>query len=93
MYDFGGDYETIFTGETDESISGLYDTYRGSTDLQQWSGAHCSNINKASDGTKFKSFIEPNETLLFFRKSMCRPSRMVSLFIFGDPLINKSYIL
>lgn len=77
MYDFDGDFETIYTGETDESISGLIDTYRGSENLKQWKDAHCSNINMASDGTKFKSFIEANETLLFFRKSMCRAQRLV----------------
>ncbi|XP_037041969.1 scavenger receptor class B member 1 isoform X2 [Bradysia coprophila] len=72
MYDFDGDFETIYTGETDSSISGLIDTYKGSENLKQWKGPHCSNINMASDGTKFKSFIEPNDTLRFFRKSMCR---------------------
>jgi CD36 family len=78
MYDFRGDYETFFTGETDPRMSGLYDTFRGSTDLPQWKEKHCSNIQSASDGTKFKSFIKSNETLLFFRKSMCRPQRLVS---------------
>ena len=77
MYDFDGDFETIYTGETDSTISGLIDTYRGSTNLPQWNGDHCSNISTASDGTKFKSFIGSNETLLFFRKSMCRAQRMV----------------
>ncbi|KAJ6648620.1 Scavenger receptor class B member 1 [Pseudolycoriella hygida] len=77
MYDFDGDFETIYTGETDESISGLIDTYKGSENLKQWKDPHCSNINMASDGTKFKSFIEPNDTLLFFRKSMCRAQTLV----------------
>ncbi|CRL06508.1 CLUMA_CG019609, isoform A [Clunio marinus] len=77
MYDFTGDFETFFTGETDIRKSGLYDTVRGSTDLPHWTGEHCSNIQDASDGTKFKSFIKPNETLKFFRKSMCRPQRLV----------------
>lgn len=81
MYDFTGDFETFFTGETDPTMSGLYDTFRGSTDLPHWEGKHCSNIQNASDGTKFKSFIKDNETLLFFRKSMCRPQRLVSDFI------------
>lgn len=79
MYDFSGDYETFFTGETDSSTGGLYDTFRGSTDLPHWNGKHCSNIQNASDGTKFKSFVEDDEKLLFFRKSMCRPQRLVSL--------------
>jgi len=78
MYDFNGDFETFFTGENDITTSGLYDTFRGSTDLPHWDGKHCSNIQKASDGTKFKSFIKDNDTLLFFRKSMCRPQRLVS---------------
>lgn len=87
MYDFSGDFETFFTGETDSSMSGLYDTFRGSTDLPQWNGNHCSNIQSASDGTKFKSFIKENETLQFFRKSMCRKITLVSflfkLYFFG----------
>lgn len=78
MYDFVGDYETFFTGETDPRISGLYDTFLGSKNLKQWDEDHCSNIHGASDGTKFKSFVQPDEELLFFRKSMCRPQRMVS---------------
>lgn len=79
MYDFVGDFETFYTGETDPSISGLYDTYMGSKYLKQWKDEHCNNISGASDGTKFKSFIEPDERLLFFRKSMCRPQRLVSI--------------
>lgn len=79
MYDFNGDFETFFTGETDSTKSGLYDTFRGSTNLPQWKGEHCSNIQDASDGTKFKSYITENDTLKFFRKSMCRPQRLVSL--------------
>lgn len=81
MYDFTGDYETFYTGETDARYSGVYDTFRGSQNLKQWNGDHCSNIHEASDGTKFKSFIEPDEQLLFFRKSMCRPQRMVCVKI------------
>lgn len=78
MYDFTGDFETFYTGETNNKLSGLYDTFRGSPDLPHWEGKHCSNIQTASDGTKFQSFIKENETLLFFRKSMCRPQRLVS---------------
>lgn len=78
MYDFSGDFATFYTGETDISLSGLYDTFRGSPNLPQWNGEHCSNIRNASDGTKFKSFIKDDEELLFFRKSMCRPQRLVS---------------
>lgn len=80
MYDFNSDYETFYTGADNPSISGLYATYRGSKDLPQWSGdEHCSNIQMASDGTKFKSFMQPNETALFFRKSMCRAQKLVSV--------------
>lgn len=83
MYDFVGDYETFYTGETDPRMSGLYDTFLGSKNLKQWNEDHCSNIHGASDGTKFKSFVQPDEQLLFFRKSMCRPQRMVSLRFFS----------
>lgn len=79
MYDFDTDYETFYTGVEDPSISGLYATYRGSANLPQWDGEHCSNINLASDGTKFRSFIKPNDTIKFFRKSMCRPQTLVSV--------------
>ncbi|XP_023158609.1 scavenger receptor class B member 1 isoform X2 [Ceratitis capitata] len=82
MYDFSTDYETFYTGATNAGISGLYATYRGSTNLPQWDGEHCSNIELASDGTKFKSFIQPNETIKFFRKSMCRP---INLYRTGEP--------
>lgn len=78
MYDFVGDFETFYTGDTDPSISGLYDTFMGSKFLKQWEHEHCNNINGASDGTKFQSFIKPDDELLFFRKSMCRPQRLVS---------------
>ncbi|XP_053691622.1 scavenger receptor class B member 1 [Sabethes cyaneus] len=77
MYDFDDDFETFYTGADDESISGLYESYLGLPRLRQWDNDHCSNIQNASDGTKFKSFIKPNEQLLFFRKSMCRAQRMV----------------
>lgn len=78
MYDFNGDYETIFTGQDDISISGLIDTYKGSTDLPHWEGKHCSNVQYASDGTKFKGALKENETVLFYRKSLCRAAPMVS---------------
>lgn len=78
MYDFGTDFETFYTGVPNPSLSGLYATYRGDANLEQWEGEHCSNIDQASDGTKFKSFIQPNDTVKFFRKSMCRPINLVS---------------
>lgn len=77
MYDFEGDYETVYTGEKNVTQSGLLDTYRGSPLLPQWEGKHCANIQGASDGTKFPSFIQPNDQLLFFRKSLCRGSLLV----------------
>ncbi|KAJ0182963.1 hypothetical protein K1T71_000939 [Dendrolimus kikuchii] len=77
MYDFNGDYETIFTGATDIRYSGLIDTYRGSTDLPQWEGKHCSNVQYASDGTKFRGRVGMNDTLLFYRRSLCRAAPLI----------------
>ncbi|XP_033223923.1 scavenger receptor class B member 1-like [Belonocnema kinseyi] len=76
MYDFHGDYETVYTGETDMKLTGLIEKYNGDVNLPQWTGK-CANVNKASDGAKFPSYIEPNDTLLFFRKSLCRSAKMV----------------
>ncbi|XP_034474104.1 scavenger receptor class B member 1 [Drosophila innubila] len=81
MYDFSTDFETFHTGVPNPAISGLYDTYRGEKTLPQWDGDHCSNIELASDGTKFRSFIQPNDTVKFFRKSMCRP---INLYRVGE---------
>ncbi|EDW76211.2 uncharacterized protein Dwil_GK14781 [Drosophila willistoni] len=81
MYDFSTDYETFYTGVPNPALSGLYATYRGETTLPQWEGDHCSNIEYASDGTKFRSFIQPNESVKFFRKSMCRP---INLYRVGE---------
>nr|XP_033335333.1 scavenger receptor class B member 1-like isoform X1 [Megalopta genalis] len=76
MYDFDGDYETVYTGETDVTMSGLIEKYNGDVNLPQWTGK-CANVNGSSDGTKFPGFIKPNDTVLFFRKSLCRSARMV----------------
>lgn len=76
MYDFDGDFETIFTGETDIRLTGLIDKYNGDVNLPQWTGK-CANVHGASDGVKFPSYIMPNDTLLFFRKSLCRSERLV----------------
>lgn len=76
MYDFDGDFETIFTGETDIRLAGLIDKYNGDVNLPHWTGK-CANVQGASDGVKFPSYIMPNDTLLFFRKSLCRSERMV----------------
>ncbi|GAB1862091.1 Scavenger receptor class B member 1-like isoform X2 [Camponotus japonicus] len=78
MYDFDGDFETIYTGETDLRMAGLIDKYNGDVNLPQWTGK-CANVNGASDGVKFPSYIEPNDTLLFFRKSLCRSERLVRI--------------
>lgn len=78
MYDFEGDIETVYTGETDVRKTGLIEKYNRDTNLPQWSGK-CANVQGASDGTKFASYIQPNETLLFFRKSLCRSARMVNV--------------
>lgn len=76
MYDFDGDFETVYTGETDIRLTGLIDKYRGDVNLPQWTGK-CANVNGASDGVKFPSFIQPNDTILFYRKSLCRSALMV----------------
>ncbi|KAJ8706358.1 hypothetical protein PYW08_010984 [Mythimna loreyi] len=76
-YDFEGDYETIFTGTDDVRNSGLIDTYRGSTDLPHWEGKHCSNVQYASDGTKFRGGVTRNESILFYRKSLCRAAPLI----------------
>ncbi|XP_024936691.1 scavenger receptor class B member 1 isoform X2 [Cephus cinctus] len=75
MYDFEGDYETVYTGENDVRQAGLIEKYNGDVNLPQWEGK-CANVKGASDGTKFPSYIQPNDTLLFFRKSLCRSARM-----------------
>ncbi|KAK0084122.1 hypothetical protein PV325_007612 [Microctonus aethiopoides] len=76
MYDFEGDFETVHTGEYDVRQTGLIDKYNGDVNLPQWTG-RCANVGGASDGAKFKSYIEPNDTLIFYRKSLCRSARMV----------------
>ncbi|XP_044735776.1 scavenger receptor class B member 1 isoform X2 [Chrysoperla carnea] len=77
MYFFEGDYETVYTGESNIKHTGLIDTYRGSRNLPQWPEEHCSNVNLASDGTKFLGGIEEGEELLFYRKSLCRAAPLV----------------
>lgn len=76
MYDFDGDYVTVYTGETDVHLTGLIEKYNGDVNLPQWTGK-CANVNGASDGVKFRSYIQPNDTVLFFRKSLCRSATMV----------------
>ncbi|XP_011348650.1 scavenger receptor class B member 1 isoform X2 [Ooceraea biroi] len=84
MYDFDGDFETIYTGKTDIRLTGLIEKYNGDVNLPQWSGK-CANVQGASDGVKFPSYIQPNDTLLFFRKSLCRSERMIHV---GEKFIN-----
>ncbi|XP_058803925.1 scavenger receptor class B member 1-like isoform X2 [Phymastichus coffea] len=75
MYDFSGDYETVYTGEVDPRLTGLIEKYNGNENLPQWTGK-CANVSGASDGAKFQSYIKPNDTLKFFRKSLCRSERL-----------------
>ncbi|XP_034935416.1 scavenger receptor class B member 1-like isoform X2 [Chelonus insularis] len=76
MYDFDGDFETVYTGEYDVKQTGLIEKYNGDVNLPQWPGK-CANVDGSSDGAKFPSYIQPNDTLLFYRKSLCRSARMV----------------
>lgn len=77
MYDFTGDISTTYTGETDNHLSGVFETYNNLSYLSQWS-APCNKLNGSSDGTKFPTGIKPDERLSFFRKSLCRSMPMVS---------------
>ncbi|XP_013146636.1 PREDICTED: scavenger receptor class B member 1-like isoform X2 [Papilio polytes] len=77
MYDFEGDYETVYTGADDVTRSGLIATYRGAARLPQWRGEHCAGVRGASDGTKFQSGVSANQTILFYRKSLCRAAPLI----------------
>jgi hypothetical protein len=72
MYDFDGDFATVYTGEKDVRKSGLIDTYRGLPVLPHWKGEHCSRVRDASDATKFPSLLQPDDTVYFYRRSVCR---------------------
>lgn len=88
MYDFDGDYETVYDGQKlGFKNIGLIDTYRGSTKIPQWESP-CGDVTGASDGTKFQGYISPNDTLLFFRKSMCRAKALVSSNTFFVTFVN-----
>ncbi|XP_057659106.1 scavenger receptor class B member 1-like isoform X1 [Diorhabda carinulata] len=79
MYDFDGDYETVYDGQKfGLNNIGLIEKYRGDTKIPQWDSP-CGDISGASDGTKFQGYIEPNDTLLFFRKSMCRAKKLIKV--------------
>lgn len=82
MYDFTGDTSTVYTGESDLRYGGLFENYNGLPYLPQWNGAPCNLVQHASDGAKFPSLVKPNDTLLFFRKSLCRSMPMVSKEVF-----------
>ncbi|KAL1139374.1 hypothetical protein AAG570_006358 [Ranatra chinensis] len=84
MYDFEGDRSTTFTGTTNIKLSGLLDTYNGLRYLPQWEFP-CNNVTGASDGTKFNSLIGKNQTLLFFRKSLCRSMQLIKV---GEEMVN-----
>jgi len=81
MYDFEGDVATIYTGVTDIKKTGLLATYNRAPKIPQWE-MPCGNVKDASDGTKFPSFIKENDTLLFFRKSLCRSMSLVSYHVY-----------
>ncbi|CAG9856254.1 unnamed protein product [Phyllotreta striolata] len=77
MYDFDGDYETVYDGQKfGYKNIGLIEKYKGSTKIPQWDSP-CGDITGASDGTKFQGYITPNDSLLFFRKSMCRAKKLI----------------
>lgn len=77
MYDFTGDVSTTFSGEDNNHLSGILATYNRLPYLPQWK-APCNKLQGSSDGTKFPTGIKNNESLSFFRKSLCRSMPMVS---------------
>ncbi len=77
MYDFSGDVSTTYTGEFDNHLSGILATYNRLPYLPQWE-APCNALQGSSDGTKFPTGIKNNETIRFFRKSLCRSMPLVS---------------
>jgi hypothetical protein len=85
MYDFDNDIATVYTGETDIRISGLIDTYRRLPRLPHWHGEHCSNVKGASDATKFPSLIQRDDTVYFYRKSVCRAMPTVCIIDILSP--------
>lgn len=78
MYNFEGDTSTTFTGMSDPRLGGLLDNYNNRPYLPQWE-APCDRVTYASDGTKFPAYIKPNDSLLFFRKSLCRSMPLVKV--------------
>ncbi|PSN32018.1 hypothetical protein C0J52_18110 [Blattella germanica] len=86
MYNFDGDFATVFTGEKEVKQAGMIEKYRGLNYLPHWDGEHCQKLEGASDATKFPSLIEKNETLYFYRKSVCRT--MPAMFTGVESSIN-----
>lgn len=79
MYDFSGDSATVFTGKDDVVKSGIIDNYNRKPYLPQWPEEPCNRVSGASDGTKFPSLLKPDDTPMFFRKSVCRSMPMVRI--------------
>ncbi|XP_025412852.1 scavenger receptor class B member 1-like isoform X2 [Sipha flava] len=77
MYEFTGDSATVYTGEDDVKKSGIIENYNTRPYLPQWPAAPCNTVTGASDGTKFPSMLSPDDTPMFFRKSLCRSMPMV----------------
>lgn len=72
-----GQVFTVYTGETNPHLAGVFATYNRLPYLSQWPSAPCNKVEGASDGGKFPTNIEPNETLWFFSPSMGRAMPMV----------------
>lgn len=65
----------------DHLRAGTFAAYNSETKLKQWK-APCNKFDGASDAVKFPAEIQPNQSLSFFMKSMCRAVPMVSVFVF-----------
>lgn len=75
-YDFKGDVSTTFSGELNTDLTGQIDTYNHLPYLPQWEPP-CNRLQLTSDGMKFPNNIKPNQTLMFYRKSICRTIPLV----------------
>lgn len=92
MYDFDGDVATIYTGATDIGKTGLLATYNRSPKLPVWD-LPCGDVSDSSDGTKFPSFIQLNDSLRFYRKSLCRPMTLVSFNFFSKVWVKFALVI
>lgn len=63
----------------DHVKAGTFAVYNNATTLKHWK-APCNEFDGSSDAVKFPAEIQPNQTLLFYTKSMCRAIPMVSVF-------------